>query len=218
MRSYFYLAESWMWELNLLLPLCTLLVLFRNFNFLRGYYIMCCFQIKQHNFSKLPLYFELKYANKKGMSTFQKRWMVVSKDINIVSTDLSKWIIFCDIPRWSKGSTLWDRGSINKLAFGIFNNLHASFSQVKTKLKGHQKRITGLAFSHNLNVLVSSGADSQVKKNRVFCNHNQPVAEMLSRAQPPSCLAYTCPFLSFTIHIKIISLWPQGQALTGDVL
>ncbi|KAH8481672.1 hypothetical protein H0E87_029239 [Populus deltoides] len=34
--------------------------------------------------------------------------------------------------------------------------------EVKTKLKGHQKRITGLAFSHSLNVLVSSGADSQV--------------------------------------------------------
>ncbi|PON63180.1 Topless-related protein [Parasponia andersonii] len=34
--------------------------------------------------------------------------------------------------------------------------------QVKTKLKGHQKRITGLAFSHTLNVLVSSGADSQL--------------------------------------------------------
>ncbi|KAK3436843.1 hypothetical protein EUGRSUZ_C01368 [Eucalyptus grandis] len=34
--------------------------------------------------------------------------------------------------------------------------------EVKTKLKGHQKRITGLAFSNVLNVLVSSGADSQV--------------------------------------------------------
>ncbi|KAG6658615.1 hypothetical protein CIPAW_04G173900 [Carya illinoinensis] len=34
--------------------------------------------------------------------------------------------------------------------------------EVKTKLKGHQKRITGLAFSHALNVLVSSGADSQL--------------------------------------------------------
>ncbi|GAB2210577.1 hypothetical protein Drorol1_Dr00015845, partial [Drosera rotundifolia] len=34
--------------------------------------------------------------------------------------------------------------------------------QVKTKLKGHQKRITGLAFSNVLNVLVSSGADSQL--------------------------------------------------------
>ncbi|XP_024979277.1 topless-related protein 4-like isoform X1 [Cynara cardunculus var. scolymus] len=34
--------------------------------------------------------------------------------------------------------------------------------EVKTKLKGHNKRITGLAFSNVLNVLVSSGADSQV--------------------------------------------------------
>ncbi|XP_055960299.1 topless-related protein 4-like isoform X2 [Mercurialis annua] len=33
---------------------------------------------------------------------------------------------------------------------------------VKTKLKGHQKRITGLAFSNSLNVLVSSGADAQL--------------------------------------------------------
>lgn len=36
------------------------------------------------------------------------------------------------------------------------------FVQVKSKLKGHQKRITGLAFSNSLNVLVSSGADAQV--------------------------------------------------------
>ncbi|CAN6459524.1 unnamed protein product [Victoria cruziana] len=34
--------------------------------------------------------------------------------------------------------------------------------EVKSKLKGHSKRITGLAFSNSLNVLVSSGADSQV--------------------------------------------------------
>ncbi|KAJ0488149.1 putative transcription factor WD40-like family [Helianthus annuus] len=34
--------------------------------------------------------------------------------------------------------------------------------EVKTKLKGHGKRITGLAFSNVLNVLVSSGADSQL--------------------------------------------------------
>lgn len=34
--------------------------------------------------------------------------------------------------------------------------------QVKIKLKGHQKRITGLAFSQSMNVLVSSGADAQV--------------------------------------------------------
>ncbi|XP_052209602.1 protein TOPLESS-RELATED PROTEIN 2-like isoform X2 [Diospyros lotus] len=34
--------------------------------------------------------------------------------------------------------------------------------EVKTKLKGHQKQITGLAFSQTLNVLVSSGADAQL--------------------------------------------------------
>ncbi|CAO2193109.1 unnamed protein product [Urochloa humidicola] len=34
--------------------------------------------------------------------------------------------------------------------------------EVKTRLRGHQKRITGLAFSTNLGVLVSSGADAQL--------------------------------------------------------
>ncbi|XP_058728883.1 topless-related protein 1-like isoform X2 [Vicia villosa] len=34
--------------------------------------------------------------------------------------------------------------------------------EVKSKLKGHTKRITGLAFSHVLNILVSSGADAQI--------------------------------------------------------
>ncbi|XP_042491960.1 protein TOPLESS-RELATED PROTEIN 2-like isoform X2 [Macadamia integrifolia] len=34
--------------------------------------------------------------------------------------------------------------------------------EVKTKLKGHQKRITGLAFSQTLNILVSSAADVQL--------------------------------------------------------
>ncbi|MCD9639571.1 WD domain protein [Datura stramonium] len=34
--------------------------------------------------------------------------------------------------------------------------------EVKSRLKGHSKRITGLAFSNILNVLVSSGADSEI--------------------------------------------------------
>nr|XP_048320871.1 topless-related protein 2 isoform X1 [Ziziphus jujuba var. spinosa] len=34
--------------------------------------------------------------------------------------------------------------------------------EVKTKLKGHQKRITGLAFSVDLDILVSAGADAQL--------------------------------------------------------
>lgn len=48
---------------------------------------------------------------------------------------------------------------------GFLKKVDVSFCQVKTKLKGHQKRITGLAFSNTLNVLVSSGADSQVRNN-----------------------------------------------------
>ncbi|PWA34066.1 topless-related protein 1 [Artemisia annua] len=42
--------------------------------------------------------------------------------------------------------------------------------EVKSKLKGHSKRFTGLAFSHVLNVLVSSGADAQVSKDSMFKN------------------------------------------------
>ncbi|XP_059644986.1 topless-related protein 4-like isoform X2 [Cornus florida] len=34
--------------------------------------------------------------------------------------------------------------------------------EVKSKIKGHQKRVTGLAFSNVLNVLLSSGADAQL--------------------------------------------------------
>ncbi|KAL2550958.1 Protein TOPLESS [Forsythia ovata] len=34
--------------------------------------------------------------------------------------------------------------------------------EVKTKLNGHHKRISGLAFSQSLNILVSSGADAQL--------------------------------------------------------
>ena len=36
---------------------------------------------------------------------------------------------------------------------------------MKTKLKGHQKHITGLGFSTALNTLVSSGADAQVTQD-----------------------------------------------------
>ncbi|KAK6237013.1 hypothetical protein SCA6_012350 [Theobroma cacao] len=35
-------------------------------------------------------------------------------------------------------------------------------SQVSARLNGHSKRITGLAFSHQLNILVSAGADAQI--------------------------------------------------------
>lgn len=35
--------------------------------------------------------------------------------------------------------------------------------EVKSKLRGHSKRITGLAFCPLLNIFVSSGADAQVE-------------------------------------------------------
>ncbi|KAL0297488.1 UNVERIFIED_CONTAM: protein TOPLESS-RELATED PROTEIN 2 [Sesamum radiatum] len=43
--------------------------------------------------------------------------------------------------------------------------------EVKTKLKGHQKRISGLAFSQSLNILVSSAADAQASlgQSRDLC-------------------------------------------------
>ncbi|KAF2619993.1 hypothetical protein F2Q68_00042304 [Brassica cretica] len=48
--------------------------------------------------------------------------------------------------------------------------------EVKSKLKGHSKRITGLAFSNVLNVLVSSGADAQMdgrSKEARFCHFHR---------------------------------------------
>ncbi|KAK9992190.1 hypothetical protein SO802_027175 [Lithocarpus litseifolius] len=54
----------------------------------------------------------------------------------------------------------------NILAIGMEDSTihiyNVRVDEVKTKLKGHQKRITGLAFSSNLNVLVSTGADAQI--------------------------------------------------------
>lgn len=54
-----------------------------------------------------------------------------------------------------------------QLGSGLTGWQASHLMQVKSKLKGHSKRITGLAFSHLLNVLVSSGADAQVCKTRI---------------------------------------------------
>nr|POF18115.1 topless-related protein 3 [Quercus suber] len=54
----------------------------------------------------------------------------------------------------------------NIIAIGMedstIHTYNVRVDKVKSKLKGHQKRITGLAFSMNLNILVSSGANAQV--------------------------------------------------------
>ncbi|XP_022721208.1 topless-related protein 4-like isoform X2 [Durio zibethinus] len=54
----------------------------------------------------------------------------------------------------------------NVIAIGMDDSsiqiYNVRLDEVKTKLRGHQKRVTGLAFSNVLNVLVSSGADAQL--------------------------------------------------------
>ncbi|GAB4855618.1 Topless- protein 3 [Ancistrocladus abbreviatus] len=54
----------------------------------------------------------------------------------------------------------------NIIAIGMedstINIYNVRVDEVKSKLKGHQKRISGLAFSTSLNILVSSGADAQL--------------------------------------------------------
>ncbi|RWW25597.1 hypothetical protein GW17_00010046 [Ensete ventricosum] len=61
--------------------------------------------------------------------------------------------------------------------------MSASGGKVKTKLKGHQKKITGLAFSQSLNVLVSSGADAQVYASS---KSSSDVANFLNLSAHPS--------------------------------
>ena len=62
------------------------------------------------------------------------------------------------------------------------------------KLKGQQKKIIDLEFSHTLNVLVSSGADAQV------------------------CLLFVYPLPSHFVHshvyrFKLLNVWPMFQQL-----
>ena len=54
----------------------------------------------------------------------------------------------------------------------ILNIGSSNSVQVKTKLNGHHRRITGLAFSNTLNVLVSSGADAQVTNIYLIMGRN----------------------------------------------
>ncbi|KAJ4900652.1 Topless-related protein 3 [Raphanus sativus] len=54
----------------------------------------------------------------------------------------------------------------NVIAIGVEDSTihiyNVRVEELKTKLRGHQKRITGLAFSPHLSMLVSSGADAQI--------------------------------------------------------
>ncbi|XP_031279553.1 protein TOPLESS-like [Pistacia vera] len=57
-------------------------------------------------------------------------------------------------------------GDNNIVAIGMDDSsiliYNVRFSEVKSKLEGHHKRVSGLAFSNALDIMVSSGADGQI--------------------------------------------------------
>ncbi len=67
-------------------------------------------------------------------------------------------------------------------------------------LRGHEKRITGLAFSNALNVLVSSGADAQVLVFRSF--------SITSMYEDPVLQNIVLCSMEFWLHISLV---PPGK-------
>jgi WD40 repeat protein len=88
--------------------------------------------------------------------------------------------------------------SLDGTAVPVSTCLHVR--QVKSKLKGHQKRITGLAFSNALNVLVSSGADAQVlifQSLSITSMYKDPVLQKIVLSS-----------MEFWLHISLV---PPGR-------
>ncbi|KAJ0014898.1 hypothetical protein Pint_21710 [Pistacia integerrima] len=78
--------------------------------------------------------------------------------------------------------------------------------QVKIKLKGHQNRITGLAFSHTLIALVSSGADAQLCTRSIDKREKLKSRFILAPADPSIPFGRKNSKSSF-IMIKHICWW-----------
>uniref|UniRef100_A0A5B7B7A1 Putative topless-related protein 4 isoform X2 n=1 Tax=Davidia involucrata TaxID=16924 RepID=A0A5B7B7A1_DAVIN len=78
--------------------------------------------------------------------------------------------------------------------------------EVKSKLKGHQKRVTGLAFSNVLNVLVSSGADAQLCVWSTDGWEKQASKFLqIPSGRAPAPLAHTCvQFHQDQIHLLVV--------------
>ncbi|KAH0658754.1 hypothetical protein KY290_006300 [Solanum tuberosum] len=70
----------------------------------------------------------------------------------------------------------------NVIAIGMDDSYiqiyNVQVNEVKTKLKGHRKRITALAFSNSLNVLISTGADYQTKLFAILLAKFEPMVAM----------------------------------------
>ncbi|KAB1204654.1 Topless-related protein 1 [Morella rubra] len=73
---------------------------------------------------------------------------------------------------------------MNDSTIRIYN---VRLDEVKTNLKGHSRKITGLAFSNMLNVLVSSGADAQI----IVWNSNKWERQKTSFLQIPGGMTST---------------------------
>jgi WD40 repeat protein len=88
--------------------------------------------------------------------------------------------------------------SLDGTAVPVSTSLHVW--QVKGMLRGHEKRITGLAFSNALNVLVSSGADAQVLVFRSF--------SIISMYEDPVLQNIVLCSMEFWLHISLV---PPGK-------
>ncbi|XP_058226713.1 topless-related protein 4-like [Rhododendron vialii] len=78
--------------------------------------------------------------------------------------------------------------------------------EVKIKLKGHQKRVTGLAFSNVLNVLVSSGADAQlcVWKTDGWEKQTSKFLQIPSGHTPTSLAQTRVQFHQDQVHLLVV--------------
>ncbi|KAL9665557.1 hypothetical protein QQ045_020978 [Rhodiola kirilowii] len=90
--------------------------------------------------------------------------------------------------------------------------------EVKSKLKGHEKRVTGLAFSNSLNVLVSSGADAQMcvwsmgAWERLASKHLQiPTGRVLSPLAPTRIQFHQDQLHFLVVHETQLALYKAPE-------
>ncbi|KAI3505449.1 hypothetical protein L1887_27579 [Cichorium endivia] len=108
------------------------------------------------------------------------------------------------------------------------------FDEVKMKLKGHQKQITGLAFSHTLNALVSSDADAQLciwddkswektKSRRIQSPPGHPsslVGETEVQFHNDQChllVVHESQIAIYDYQLECLRLWSQRESLVGRI-
>ncbi|KAJ1409795.1 WD40/YVTN repeat-like-containing domain superfamily [Sesbania bispinosa] len=86
--------------------------------------------------------------------------------------------------------------------------------KVKSKLKGHQKRITGLVFSTNLNIKVSSGVDAQIFFVSCPSLYNASMMERLRQWVPQEVMPAPISYAAYSCNTPLIYFSPE--ALSGS--